>query len=201
MFLNIKECFSKLQQNLKNKIIDNAITLFSEHGYEGTTLNEIAQSVNIKKASLYYHFNGKEDIYRSTVENCIEYLSNFITEAHKDRDYSLENLYQFLYDFIFNVDEKYVRLYVQLAFTPRDLGNEFLKPISEIHQVLDNEILNYYDDTIFIIDKHDFQNMVLLFLESWYLKCCFSQRYGTIDKSKIKFKNEIFSILNVVSER
>ncbi|HBM1943851.1 TPA: helix-turn-helix transcriptional regulator, partial [Escherichia coli] len=40
---------------MKNKIIDNAITLFSEKGYYGTTLDDIAKSVNIKKASLYYH--------------------------------------------------------------------------------------------------------------------------------------------------
>lgn len=34
---------------MKDKIIDNAITLFSEKGYDGTTLDDIAKSVNIKK--------------------------------------------------------------------------------------------------------------------------------------------------------
>ncbi|WP_218087372.1 TetR/AcrR family transcriptional regulator, partial [Staphylococcus epidermidis] len=38
---------------MKDKIIDNAITLFSEKGYDGTTLDDISKSVNIKKASLY----------------------------------------------------------------------------------------------------------------------------------------------------
>ncbi|HCD3518211.1 TPA: ica operon transcriptional regulator IcaR, partial [Staphylococcus aureus] len=48
---------------MKDKIIDNAITLFSEKGYDGTTLDDIAKSVNIKKASLYYHFDSKKSIY------------------------------------------------------------------------------------------------------------------------------------------
>ncbi|VDZ13399.1 Biofilm operon icaABCD HTH-type negative transcriptional regulator IcaR [Staphylococcus aureus] len=47
---------------MKDKIIDNAITLFSEKGYDGTTLDDIAKSVNIKKASLYYHFDSKKSI-------------------------------------------------------------------------------------------------------------------------------------------
>ncbi|MEP9852956.1 TetR family transcriptional regulator [Staphylococcus aureus] len=190
-----------MQQNFKDDIIDNAITLFSEHGYEGTTLNEIAKSVNIKKASLYYHFSGKDDIYRSTVEICTKYFIDFIKDAHSEYDYSMESLHQFLYNFIFNVDERFIRLYVQLPYAPRLFNNEFYDNIKSVHEILDNEILNYYNETTFTIDKTDFQNMVLLFVESWYLKCCFAQRYGKIDDSKIKFKNEVFSLLNVISEK
>ncbi|MBW3852258.1 helix-turn-helix transcriptional regulator [Staphylococcus aureus] len=55
---------------MKDKIIDNAITLFSEKGYDGTTLDDIAKSVNIKKASLYYHLTRKK-VFTNKVLNAV----------------------------------------------------------------------------------------------------------------------------------
>ncbi|MEW2131465.1 TetR/AcrR family transcriptional regulator [Streptomyces sp. NPDC005435] len=45
-----------------------ALDLFTASGYEATSMREIAEVLGIKKASLYYHFAGKEDIVRSLVE-------------------------------------------------------------------------------------------------------------------------------------
>src|SRR5215467_9766289 len=42
-----------------------ALSLFSSQGYEATSMQQIADALGIKKASLYYHFTGKEDILRS----------------------------------------------------------------------------------------------------------------------------------------
>ncbi|MGV9425919.1 TetR/AcrR family transcriptional regulator [Streptomyces sp. NPDC003656] len=42
-----------------------ALELFTASGYEATSMREIAEALGIKKASLYYHFAGKEDIVRS----------------------------------------------------------------------------------------------------------------------------------------
>ena len=46
-----------------------AVELFTEHGYEGTSLREIAERLDVTKAALYYHFKSKEDIVRSLVED------------------------------------------------------------------------------------------------------------------------------------
>jgi AcrR family transcriptional regulator len=46
-----------------------AVELFSEHGYEGTSLREIAEQLGVTKAALYYHFKSKEDIILSLVED------------------------------------------------------------------------------------------------------------------------------------
>ncbi|MFF0264052.1 TetR/AcrR family transcriptional regulator [Kribbella sp. NPDC004536] len=42
-----------------------ALELFTEKGYEATSLREIADELGIQKPSLYYHFKGKEDILRA----------------------------------------------------------------------------------------------------------------------------------------
>lgn len=42
-----------------------ALELFTSRGYESTSMREIAEALDIRKASIYYHFAGKEDILRS----------------------------------------------------------------------------------------------------------------------------------------
>ena len=46
----------------KEKILDAALTLFAENGYDGTSVEQIANVVGIKAPSLYKHYKGKEDI-------------------------------------------------------------------------------------------------------------------------------------------
>jgi AcrR family transcriptional regulator len=46
----------------RERILDVALELFNEHGYEQTSLRELAQRVGVTKAALYYHFERKEDI-------------------------------------------------------------------------------------------------------------------------------------------
>ena len=182
---------------LKDKIIDNAITLFSEKGYYGTTLDDIAKSVNIKKASLYYHYDNKEEIYRKSVENCFNYFKTFILESNNDSNYSIDGLYQFLFEFIFDIDERYIRLYVQLSSAPEELSSEIHNHLFGVNEVLDSEIIKYYDPSNISMGKEDFQNLILLFLESWYLRASFSQRFGVTEENKNCYKDQVHSLLNV----
>jgi AcrR family transcriptional regulator len=46
----------------KDRILDVALELFNEQGYDKTSLREIAERLGVTKAALYYHFERKEDI-------------------------------------------------------------------------------------------------------------------------------------------
>ena len=46
----------------RQRILDIALDLFNEHGYDKTSLREIADELGFTKAALYYHFERKEDI-------------------------------------------------------------------------------------------------------------------------------------------
>ena len=49
----------------KDLIFYTALRLFSEHGYDGVSMRDIAAEVGIKAASIYNHFASKEDIFNS----------------------------------------------------------------------------------------------------------------------------------------
>jgi AcrR family transcriptional regulator len=46
----------------REKILNIALDLFTEHGYDKTSLREIADELGLTKAAVYYHFERKEDI-------------------------------------------------------------------------------------------------------------------------------------------
>jgi AcrR family transcriptional regulator len=46
----------------RERILDVALELFTEQGYEQTSLREIAERLGVTKAALYFHFERKEDI-------------------------------------------------------------------------------------------------------------------------------------------
>lgn len=52
----------------KDRILDETLTLFAENGYDGTSVEQIAEKVGIKAPSLYNHFKGKEDILNALIE-------------------------------------------------------------------------------------------------------------------------------------
>ena len=58
-----------------------AVELFTEQGYEKTSLREIAERLEVTKAALYYHFKSKEDIVASLVEDYYGRLDALIAWA------------------------------------------------------------------------------------------------------------------------
>ena len=70
----------------KERILDEALTLFSENGYDGTSVEQIAEKVGIKAPSLYKHFKGKEDILNAIIDNAeAHYEESFCSEKHIGR--------------------------------------------------------------------------------------------------------------------
>lgn len=55
-------------ESTKDNILYQALTLFSDRGYEGVSMRDIASKVGIKAASVYNHYKNKEDIFNSIIE-------------------------------------------------------------------------------------------------------------------------------------
>ena len=51
----------------RERIVDEALTLFSIKGFKGTSVKNIADAVGIKDSSLYKHFKSKREIFDTIV--------------------------------------------------------------------------------------------------------------------------------------
>lgn len=61
----------------KDKIILEALTLFSKNGYESVTVNQIASAVGIKAPSLYKHYRSKQEIFDAIILKMQEQYQEF----------------------------------------------------------------------------------------------------------------------------
>lgn len=54
----------------KQKILDAARVLFAAHGFDGTSVRDIATTAEVNVASVNYHFHSKEKLFFSVIDDC-----------------------------------------------------------------------------------------------------------------------------------
>jgi len=57
-----KERFNELDERKKRAILDAAAPEFADRGYNGASINQVIRDAGISKGTMYYYFNGKEDL-------------------------------------------------------------------------------------------------------------------------------------------
>lgn len=76
----------------KRRIFNTAIKMFSEKGYDNTSVEEITAIAGVAKGSLYYHFSKKEDIFDMLLKEGFELLKNNIEIKTKNCTTALEKI-------------------------------------------------------------------------------------------------------------
>lgn len=66
--------------------------LFSEKGYDATSIEEITATVGVAKGTLYYHFSSKEEIFNFLVEEGMKLLKNSIEIKTSKCDNTIDKL-------------------------------------------------------------------------------------------------------------
>ena len=70
----------------RERILTVANELFTEQGYEGTSLREISDRLGITKAALYYHFRSKDEILTTLLAPFFELLDDLLGRLEDARD-------------------------------------------------------------------------------------------------------------------
>ena len=58
--------------NTREKILETAIELFAEKGFNGTTTKEIAEAAEVNESLIFRHFSTKRDLYGAIIEKKID---------------------------------------------------------------------------------------------------------------------------------
>jgi AcrR family transcriptional regulator len=107
-----------------------ALNHFTENGYEGTSMAQIADNVGIKKQSIYTHFKGKDELFLQVCSDVfaeeLKFVSNYIEN----------NANQPIEDFLFHFLLSYKDRYEKNDYTKFWLRISFFPPIHLYEQVM-----------------------------------------------------------------
>jgi AcrR family transcriptional regulator len=130
---NIKNLRS---QDTANRILNQAIKLFLEKGYHGTSIYDITQAAELTKGALYWHFKNKEGLLKRIIE---EYEKRFLDGLiHSSEEVTGGALDKF---------EKYIRFNSAFAYYHRELCVAFDTLAAELvgaHHSIEPKIRRIY---------------------------------------------------------
>jgi len=95
---------SKTVSNKEN-ILKEAALLFSQKGYERTSMREIAKRVGVTKPAIYYHFSNKQELFEELVTTSFERSQKKIAEIAKSDSDPVEKLKQLALDIMEGVKQ------------------------------------------------------------------------------------------------
>lgn len=72
--MGTKERKKREREHRRDQILDAAIALIEEHGFEKTTMDEIADRAELSKGTLYLYYNDKATLYQAIKKRALKYL-------------------------------------------------------------------------------------------------------------------------------
>ncbi len=122
-----------------------AFQLFSQKGYEGTALSEIAEKVGIKKPSIYAHYKSKEALFLSVVDDMTDsYVNRWDEVLLQNRELGIEKqLYTLMEETLryFTQDSLHIALWIRVwMFPPADLKEKLLQHMKDLHMRLEDDV-------------------------------------------------------------
>ena len=139
-----KEQFTEIREKTRQLILESALELFSQKGYNGTSINEIAEKAKVSKGLAYNYFNSKQHLLQAIIEDGLKYLegletiSQHVNDPYERFNIMIEESFRFISE-----KENYWRLYMSLLLQPevmettRDIVYKFSEDFySKLEEVL-----------------------------------------------------------------
>ncbi|GGI39455.1 TetR/AcrR family transcriptional regulator [Mammaliicoccus stepanovicii] len=186
-------------KDTSERLIQISMQAFSEKGYHGTSLNNIAESLSIKKASLYNYINSKDELYELCLKQCIKEGMDIIENINPYSSNMREEFLRFFHEYLFESDTL-VKFYVQLSFAPskftqdiefynNELSNSFKHKLIEVHEIIKLEM-----------EQESFILTIRMFINGWLYRRAFIQSKSTQNIVKNEFNHHAEMLLNQVME-
>ena len=77
---------TRIQQKNIDRILDAALNVFSQHGFRGSTLDQIAAAAELSKPNLLYYFPSKDAIHRELLSELLDLWLDPLRELDANGD-------------------------------------------------------------------------------------------------------------------
>lgn len=137
----------------KERIIYEALNLFSTRGFDAISVRDIAKAVGIKASSLYNHFKNKQDIFDTIVNKYSKHVKKFLERITPDNavsDPRLNNMKHISDELFFKKSIDMFKFYLEDEYMIK------FRKLLTIEQFKNNKIANLYNE-LFIDDILNFQ--------------------------------------------
>lgn len=153
-------------QQKKDKIIESSIKLFANHGYEATTTRMIANDAEVSLSAIAFYFKTKENLYKDTLSNVADRISDYYSELNE----KIEKLYE---NYYINPNEAW-EIICEMIDYQIDISIDRKNPdyIDLLHCEQTHNIDNYTPISNAIIDKseNNLSKLIMAYTENTNLK-------------------------------
>lgn len=131
------------QEIKKKQILEAAYKRFSHYGYSKTTMNEIAGDLSISKASLYYYFPDKSQLYAGVIRKLSdEYLA--LLQHKLSQNCTINDAFYFILHRIHRTISSHYNFFDYFRLNQQNIPDSIWNIIREIHQTEVNLLTELY---------------------------------------------------------
>jgi TetR/AcrR family transcriptional regulator len=133
---------SRIQMRNRSKILDAALEVFSNTGYRGATLDQIAEEAGLSKPNMLYYFSGKEEIHVSLLNQLMETWLDPLIEMDADGEPLQE---------ILNYVHRKLDMSRDLPRESRLFANEIIQGAPRMHPHLKSDLKPLFEEKCAVI--------------------------------------------------
>lgn len=135
--------FSRIQLRNRKLILEAALEVFSQNGFRGTTLDQIAAEAGLSKPNLIYYFASKEDIHRTLLVDLLDVWLQPLRDLKAEGE-PREELLQYVH--------RKLQMSQEMPRESRLFANETLQGAPRLNEIMEGDLKGLVDEKAAIIE-------------------------------------------------
>jgi len=143
-------------QETASRILNQAMRLFLEKGYHGTSIDDITRAAGLSKGALYWHYKGKENLLKRIIQkwekDFLDGLIRKVAETDGAAVDKFEKLFRYTAAFAYHNRDlcaSFTMLAVELIGARHKIESEFKRIYKKYQTFLSNLILQVKKEKVF----------------------------------------------------